>query len=226
MFRIVLTASVALLVLGCCQISLGQHWGGHGGHFGFHNGHVDYHQPTHFDYQNGHLDLYRGHVDYVYPSTYSYPNNYYYPNSSPLYSNNTYNPSGTIVSSTPGNLSQLSSAPTNALPGNSVVTGYAPNQGPINIINPEKYGTPLSFKLNGQIVRLEPGQSNTIKFDRNYIIEFHRGGDFGTAKYSLRDGDFQFVVGDNGWDLNKVRVDANPIPQIDNSVLQNPLPGR
>ena len=69
------------------------------------------------------------------------------------------------------------------------------------------------------------GKPSLRVFNRNDTTEFDRGGNFGTAKRTLRDGDFQFVVGDNCWDLKKTQVNAKTIPQIKNSALQSPLPG-
>jgi hypothetical protein len=115
----------------------------------------------------------------------------------------------------------------NSLPG-TVTTGYPPNNAPITIVNPSEYSTPLSFNLNGQVVRLEPGQSTEIAFDRSYVIEFHRGGDYGTTRYSLRDGRFEFFVSDSGWDLKRVRAEppANPVPNSPAQPPANPSPGQ
>ncbi len=229
MFCKLLSIGLASLIFSFANVAVGQHHDDHGGHYDWHNGHIDYHQPSHWDVHNGHLDYHPGHVDHIQPTYYpSYPITPYYP-STPIYGSTIYPSSpiyssGTVISSSQPVIS--SAAPANALPNNRTTTGYTPNGAPINVINPENYGTALSFKLNGQTVRLEPGKQSSMSFDRNYTIEFDRGGDFGTAKYTLRDGDFQFTVGDQGWDLKKIQASANAIPQINNSATpQNPLPG-
>jgi hypothetical protein len=71
---------------------------------------------------------------------------------------------------------------------------------------------------------LASGQQYQLKFDKNYTIEFDRAGGFGTAKYSLRDGNFEFFVGDKGWDLKKTQPAADSSPQLQQSLPENTLP--
>ncbi len=218
----ILMFGAALFIAANCRVAIAQHHhDDHGGHFDWHNGHLDWHVPGHWDIHGGHLDWHQGHVDHLYP-------NYIYPSNPAIY-DNWYYPGATVY---PGATIVNPPVVTNPLPGNpaspnSVTTGYAPNNAPITIANPDGYSTPLSFTLNGQTVRLEPGKATTITFDRNYVIKFDRGGNFGTAEYSLRDGTFEFVVGENGWDLKRVRAEAetNPLPPAGLVPPTNPLPG-
>jgi hypothetical protein len=216
-----------------------------GGHFDYHNGHIDYHQPGHFDIHNGHLDYHPGHVDHLMPQ-YSYPSTIYpnyvspgivyppmggttvlpgfalpsYPTSSGVTGN-------TVISTSPPTVTAQRPP---VVPGNTanalspVASGPTPNSRPITIRNPEKYSTPLTFKLNEQQVRLEPGQQTTVTFDRSFNIEFDRGGQYGTQRYSMQDGNFEFIVGDRGWDLRRYTEAASTSPQLNNPLPANPLP--
>lgn len=250
---------VVILLMGFCNTSFGQHghddhgdqddhgghddhgdhddhggsswhfgFGGSGGHFDLHNGHVDYHEPGHFDIHNDHLDYHPGYVEHYVPVVGHHVDPYYYDRpiigGSVIFPNNSYGPNSIYQ---PGIIDNV--PPSNALPSNPVVAGYVPNQGPINLVNPVDYATALSFKINNEPLRLEPGQDTTIAFDRSIVIEFHRGGDFGTARYSLRDGNYKFVVGEQGWDLKKAKpvlapADTNTLPDT-NAIPVNPLPG-
>jgi hypothetical protein len=42
-----------------------------------------------------------------------------------------------------------------------------------------------------------------VREKASYIVEFDRGGSFGTAKYELTEGEYEFVVTDRGWDLQR-----------------------
>lgn len=190
------------------------------GHYHIHNGHVDYHV---------------GRVNYYIPSVYGtyYPSTVYpnYPRvtwSSPVYS--TY-VAPTIVSSY---------ASTPVVTGSTVVSAVPPavnvlkppvvynepsvaanskgavvfNSRPITIRNPSGHQSAITFRLNGQQVRLEPGQATSITYDRAYTIEFDRGNQYGTQGYSLRDGTFEFQIGDRGWDLRNASTAEVATPPL------------
>lgn len=243
MTRLLISVPVFLAALALAMDPAEAQWGHHdhggfhhggrvigGGHYDLHNGHIDYHQPSHYDYHNGHLDFHSGHIDHIVPQTHihSYPTTVY-PSvitSSPVYSAPVVT-SGTIISTAPPTISTLkppvvSGTPANALP--AVASGATPNSRPITIRNPANYSTPLTFKLNDQQIRLEPGQQTSITFDRSYNIEFDRGGQYGVQRYSMQDGHFEFQVGDRGWDLRRYTEAANVSPQLSNPLPTNPLP--
>jgi hypothetical protein len=79
------------------------------------------------------------------------------------------------------------------------------------LVNPEENGASISYVLANHQYTMQPGQSQRI--DREYTIEFHRGGDFGNARYSLPAGTYEFTLTDGGWDLRKKTYAAT----IDNS---------
>src|SRR5690606_19347575 len=58
---------------------------------------------------------------------------------------------------------------------------------------------------------MRPGESQWL--ETTYEITFHRGGQFGTARYSLPPGTYEFVVTDRGWDLKRRTYEVT----IDNS---------
>lgn len=96
----------------------------------------------------------------------------------------------------------------------------APNNRQITIRHPEDSEEAITFKLNDEEVRLEPGQVKTLTFDRDYTIEFDRGDRNGTQSYVIRDGNFEFERGDRGWDLRSSAGTADSNPQ-----LNDPLTG-
>ena len=59
----------------------------------------------------------------------------------------------------------------------------------------------VAFLADGQQVALSDGQSHTFYGGGSRTIEFDRGGDFGTGRMVLNWGQYEFVVGDRGWDL-------------------------
>ncbi len=77
--------------------------------------------------------------------------------------------------------------------------------------NPESNGTAISYLLGGKQFTMESGYSQRL--ETSYVIEFDRGGDFGTARYTIADGTFEFTLTDRGWDLRKKTYEVT----IDNS---------
>ena len=77
-------------------------------------------------------------------------------------------------------------------------------------------------RINGGLVSLSPGRAIPLEPGRPSIIEFHRGGSFGTARYELAHGVHKFVRTDHGWEL--VRVDHKPSGHHSHhEVPENPL---
>lgn len=102
------------------------------------------------------------------------------------------------------------------------------------VTNPEKNGAPISFLAGGRSFTLAPGYQQVVKQGGSVEVRFDRGGSFGTARYTLRDGVFQFLVTDEGWNLfrkvYRVTLDnrENPFPfkyMVGNKVHQVPANG-
>ncbi|MHB1037472.1 MAG: hypothetical protein ACYC35_18805 [Pirellulales bacterium] len=72
---------------------------------------------------------------------------------------------------------------------------------PIRIVNPASSRATLSYSLNGIVYRIQPGESQDLREDRAWVIEFNRGGNFGPAQYRLRPGVYSFSFSDHGWEL-------------------------
>jgi hypothetical protein len=96
---------------------------------------------------------------------------------------------------------------------------------PIKILNPKDSGSELHYRLNGSEYAIKPGESQLLVNDRKWVLSFDRGGDFGTAEYSLSGGQYWFeLTDDHGWeafhdsDVSKLKS-STPTPST-----KNPLP--
>jgi hypothetical protein len=92
---------------------------------------------------------------------------------------------------------------------------------PIRIVNPASSRTTLSYTLNGVAYKIQPGESQDLREDRAWVIEFNRGGDFGQARYGLQTGMYSFSVTDHGWELYR-----GPLVQTSGSAPISPPPSR
>jgi len=104
------------------------------------------------------------------------------------------------------------------LPDNSLLvygaTAPAP-QGtgkPIQISNPAANGATISYVISGHQFKMDAGQSQKLE-DKNWVIEFHKGGNLGNARFSLRPGYYEFTMGENGWEFFR----KTQVVVIDNS---------
>lgn len=74
----------------------------------------------------------------------------------------------------------------------------------ITIQNRNAAGLSVACVVDGQTqLELRPGETRPLREKASYIVEFDRGGSFGTAKYELSEGQYEFVVTDRGWDLQR-----------------------
>jgi hypothetical protein len=69
------------------------------------------------------------------------------------------------------------------------------------LLNPTRNGGPVNYTLNDVRCTMAPGFQQKLPGERAWIIEFDRGGSFGTARYSLTPGKYAFVVTERGWDI-------------------------
>jgi hypothetical protein len=81
------------------------------------------------------------------------------------------------------------------------------------LLNPESNGGPVQYTLGDGVGALDPGYEEAHDMASPQTISFDRGGDFGTAQYTLADGAYQFVVTDRGWDLRRKTFEVT----LDNS---------
>jgi hypothetical protein len=68
------------------------------------------------------------------------------------------------------------------------------------IANPSGSGGPVQYLVNGDEHLLKPGETQELPKGR-WLIEFHRGGDFGDTAMTLSAGEYNFKVTRQGWDL-------------------------
>ena len=61
----------------------------------------------------------------------------------------------------------------------------------------------VAFLANGQKVSLKTGEAKEFGIDQPQRIQFHRGGKFGNASYTLSKGTYQFEVTPKGWALKE-----------------------
>ncbi|MDX1948242.1 MAG: hypothetical protein SFU86_22820 [Pirellulaceae bacterium] len=82
---------------------------------------------------------------------------------------------------------------------------------------------PVAFLADAQVVELRDGQSHTFYGGGPRVIEFDRGGAFGSARYELTGGEHEFVATSRGWDL--VAKTNRPAPiALQPQVPKNSLP--
>ena len=60
---------------------------------------------------------------------------------------------------------------------------------------------PVAYTLNGKRYDMSPRQSQKLTSKPSWILEFDRGGSFGTARYTLSQGAYKFVATERGWDV-------------------------
>lgn len=102
----------------------------------------------------------------------------------------------------------------------------AVTNGKITLMFPKEASMPFSYVLNGTTYSIKPGYSQSFLDDRPWTIEFLRGGNGSRPmRYELREGVYQFMVDENGWDLRAVPVvgskDVAP-PAPSSALLQTP----
>jgi hypothetical protein len=86
-------------------------------------------------------------------------------------------------------------------PANDSFTSRAAIQTPLQIWNSGGQKVPVAFLVDGQEVTLHDGQSHTFYGSGAKLVEFDRGGKFGTGRRSLTGSKYEFVITDRGWDL-------------------------
>jgi len=98
--------------------------------------------------------------------------------------------------------SPLPANPAPAVMVNPVVYTAPVSRG-IAVVNPATSGVTLSFRVDGTAFQLAPGARQELAHSQPRMIEFDRGGAFGSAKYQLIEGIFTFQATDKGWDVYK-----------------------
>ena len=89
----------------------------------------------------------------------------------------------------------------------------------------------LSFTIDGsRTMRIEPGETHRLTSKGQFMIAFDRGGDFGHARYNIREGTYEFTATDRGWELYRQKGDSsvvtNPVPRARTEVLRPQVEAR
>ena len=123
---------------------------------------------------------------------------------------------GGTINSASGGQGKSSSMKPNALP---------PYGGPgVAIVLPAATGGSLTYVLDGATVQeIKAGNRHSVRSKPKFIIEFDRGGNFGTAKYELKEGVYEFIVGEKGWDVVLTKEDPTAAP-TPTQIKRNSLP--
>ena len=98
-------------------------------------------------------------------------------------------------------------------------TTRAAAQTPLQIWNSAGQKLPVAFVVDGQEVTLADGQSHTFYGGGAKLVEFDRGGDYGTARRSLTGSQYEFVITDTGWDLVRRGEAAASVTQAPRNAL-------
>jgi hypothetical protein len=81
----------------------------------------------------------------------------------------------------------------------------------------------VTFLMDAQDVSLRDGEQRSFTGRSSRVVEFDRGGDFGSARYDLTPGDYEFVITTRGWDLQR-KTSAAASTAAKPSVRKNALP--
>jgi hypothetical protein len=85
-----------------------------------------------------------------------------------------------------------------------------PRGGKFVLTNPRENGGPIRYSLNEYSYTINPGESQTVEIDRNWVIRFENGLNR-TVTYSLQEGTYDFTVSpQTGWDVAR-RVVNPPV---------------
>jgi hypothetical protein len=131
----------------------------------------------------------------------------------------------TIQPVTPGTPYSATTPPTSGtLAANSVpsLTGSSSNDDRIVIRNVGSAGLPVSFLIDGQDVELTDGNTRTFVGKTHRIVQYDRGGRFGSTQQDLTGGQYEFRVTASGWDLVRKPDFAPPAGRT--AVRTNALP--
>jgi hypothetical protein len=75
------------------------------------------------------------------------------------------------------------------------------------IINPKRSRGTVNYNINGHHYISEPGFKQHLQAGPQWVIEYHRGGNFGSSRYTLTPGTYHFTPTDLGWQLYRQRFE-------------------
>jgi hypothetical protein len=80
----------------------------------------------------------------------------------------------------------------------------SPAQVPIEIVNAGPANAGLDYFVDGFGHRLEPGARQKLNVGATSTIAYNRGQNFGSKRYSLAAGVYEFRLSESGWELFKL----------------------
>ncbi len=196
----------------------GHGFGGHGHGFGYgghghglvYSGHGHIHGHVHGHGHGlpigGYYGSYAGGYPYAYRSSLSYPV-YTYPS--------------IVAAPVVRSVTEVAPAP---VAGVTTVTSLKPNAIPpytgpgVTLRHPAEFPGSVYVQVDKREVEIKPGTEVALKDKPSYLVEFDRGGEFGTSSSDVTEGVYKFKVADKGWFL--VPDDAAA-----GGVRRNALPG-
>lgn len=200
MTRIIALLLTAVALVGLPRESAAQHFS-----FGF--GH---HTDRHYDYDYWHHQHWAppARTVYVYPAS---------PAVQPSYA---VQPNYTPAAIKPVDRAKLADR-TPAKPAAAPRKNARPSGG-VTITNRCNEKLAVVFLMDGKDADLDDGASQSFPGAAASVVEFDRGGDFGSARMELVLGDYEFVIDDKGWQL--VRVGAKSESAESPVAKKNTLP--
>jgi len=71
-----------------------------------------------------------------------------------------------------------------------------------------KTDSAISFTLDdARRIRIEPGETQRLMDEGQFVVSFDRGSDFGPARYTIHEGLYEFTPTDHGWELYRQKAD-------------------
>ena len=187
--------------LGSAQVADAQHFSfslGHGHH------HHGWHHGYHFDHCWHDPWCWGPHVDYVYVAP----------------------PPRVVYVQPPERQVRVESAPLamNEPKWSAAPASRSASASTLQIWNASGQRIPVSFLVDSKEIELADGQSHSLRGDKQRIVEFDRGGNYGTARYAITDGQYEFTITDRGWDLVRKKTLGDGI-SLKPIMKRNTLPG-
>ena len=192
MVRILVLLLTAFALVGVSRESAAQHFS-----FGFGH-HADWHHD--YDHWHDHHWVPPPRVVYVYPS----------PPAQPTYAP----PVAVRQLDARATLSDRVPAKTASVPPKNAIPA-----GRVTIKNACSHEVAVAFLVDGKEAQLDDGATQSFSGAR--VVDFDRGGDFGSAQMELTPGDYEFVIGDKGWQLvrNETKSDSSQLPVAKKNTL-------
>jgi hypothetical protein len=94
----------------------------------------------------------------------------------------------------------------------------------VTVRNPAGSKVKLAYLLDdSQEQEITAGETRKLTEKGSYIVSFDRGGNHGSARYTITEGLYQFTMTDHGWELYRQK-DMPAEKLADPKVKANPLP--